>query len=223
MKPTFRVSTLALTSLIACAFGTLSAKDGVAMKDGKMMTVKDGNKAAMTEDATVKDGSKVMKDGSVVAADGTKWSLKNGEMIDWDGKFSVHFVKDGVVKKDGKVWAIKAGENSEVSGEVSLSDGTKVMAGGEVVSKDGKKWELSDGDAILQDGRVVTEGSVVGWGEKPLVTADCAGTPLKEEKKFSNGNKVMADGVIAFSDGKSGKLQDGDVIQKDGTYLPMAK
>lgn len=223
MKSTFRTSAFAFTSIFLSALGALSAKDGIVMKDGKMVAIKDGNKTEMTQETTLKDGSKVMKDGSVVGADGAKWSLKNGEMIDWDGKFSIHFVKDGVVQKDGKVWAIKAGEKSEVSGETILSDGTKVMVGGNVVSKDGKKWQLNNGDAILQDGRGVMEGSVVGWGEKPFMTADCAGTPLKEEKKFSNGTKVMPDGTIVFADGKSGKLQDGDVLQKDGTYLPMGK
>jgi hypothetical protein len=223
MKSKSRIGVFAITAIIVSSFATLSAKEGVAMKDGKMMTVKDGEKAEMTEDVTLKDGSKVMTDGSVVSGDGTKWSLKNGEMIDWDGKFSVHFVKDGVVQKDGKVWVIKAGEKSELSGETTLSDGTKVQADGDVVSKNNKEWELSDGDAILQDGRPVTEGSVVGWGEKPLLTDDCAGTPLKEEMKFPNGNKVTAEGAIAFSDGKTGKLQDGDVIQKDGTYLPAGK
>ncbi len=213
------------STLLALMVGAsiAAAKDGVAMKNGKMMTVKDGEKTEMTDDKTLKDGTKVMKDGSVVSADGTKWSLKDGEMIDWDGKFSVHFVKDGVLRKDNKVWEVKAGEKSEASGEITLSDGTKVMADGEVISKDGKKWQLNDGDAVMQDGRVVAEGSLVGWGEKPLVTDDCAGTPLKEEKAFSNGNKVQPDGTILFSDGNKGKLADGDVIQKDGTHLPATK
>ena len=223
MKLKLRIGTFAITAILASSFATLSAKDGVAMKDGKMVTVKGGQKTEMTEAATLKDGSQVMPDGAVVSGDGTKWSLKEGEMIDWDGKFIVHFVKDGVVQKDGKVWVIKAGEKSELTSETTLSDGTKVQADGDVVSKSNKEWELSDGDAILQDGRPVIEGSVVGWGEKPLLTEDCAGTPLKEEMKFPNGNKVTAEGTIAFSDGKTGKLQDGDVIQKDGTYLPAAK
>lgn len=212
-----------LIAFVALGAALASAKDCVAMKNGKMMTMKDGQKSEMTEEATLKDGTKVMTDGSVVSADGTKWSLKDGEMLDWDGKFSIHFVKDGVLRKDGKVWQLKAGDKSEVSGEAILSDGTKVMAGGEVISKDGKKWSMNDGDAILQDGRVVMEGSVVGWGDKPIVTEDCAGTPLKSDKSFSNGNKIQADGTILFSDGKKEMIKDGDVFQKDGTYLPAIK
>lgn len=212
-----------LLAFVTLGAALASAKDGVAMKNGKMMTVKDGQKSEMTQEQTLKDGTKVMTDGSVVSKDGTKWSLKDGEMLDWDGKFSVHFVKDGVLRKDNKVWQIKAGEKSEVSGETTLTDGTKVMAGGEVTSKDGKTWEMNDGDAILQDGRVVAEDSVVGWNDKPLVTDDCAGTPLKSDKSFSNGNKIQPDGTILFSDGKKGMIKDGDVIQKDGTYLPATR
>ncbi|WP_265595065.1 DUF6799 domain-containing protein [Haloferula sp. BvORR071] len=212
-----------LIAILAASMSLAVAKDGVAMKDGKVVTVKDGNKTELTDEATLKDGTKVMKDGRVVSPDGTKWSLKNGEMIDWDGKFSVHFVMDGVVRKDGKIWLIKAGEKSEVSGETTLTDGTKVQADGNVVSKENKKWEMDDGDAILSDGRPVVEGSIVGWGEKPLLTDDCSGTLLKSDKSFPNGNKVQPDGTILFSDGNKGKIKDLDVIQEGGTYLPAIK
>ncbi|MCW1886016.1 hypothetical protein OKA04_14860 [Luteolibacter flavescens] len=212
-----------LIAILAATIGFAAAKDGIAMKDGKVVTVKDGNKTDLTEEATLKDGTKVGKDGSVVSPNGTQWSLKNGEFLDWDGKFSVYFIADGVVRKDGKVWLVKAGEKSEVSTETTLTDGTKIMADGNVISKEGKKWEIDDGDAVFSDGRPVLEGSVVGWGEKPLIAEDCGGTVLEEEKSFPNGNKVQADGTILFSDGTKGKLGDLDVIQEDGTYLPAKK
>ena len=39
MKSKSRIGAFAITAIIVSSFATLSAKDGVAMKDGKMMTV----------------------------------------------------------------------------------------------------------------------------------------------------------------------------------------
>lgn len=61
-------------------------KDGVMMKDGKMMMMKDGKTSAMETETTLSNGSIVMPDGTVKMKDGKTMMLKEGECLDMDGK-----------------------------------------------------------------------------------------------------------------------------------------
>jgi len=64
-------------------------KDGVFMKDGKVMETMGGKTTSVMQDVMLKDGTKIMMDGTVVMKDGTKGMLKNGEMYDMDGMKSM--------------------------------------------------------------------------------------------------------------------------------------
>ncbi len=77
------VAALVLSSGLAVAMDTM--KDGVMMKDGKVMMMKDGKSMAMDKDMTMSDGTKVMKDGTVMKKDGSKMMMKDGESMDMSG------------------------------------------------------------------------------------------------------------------------------------------
>ncbi len=64
-------------------------KDGVFMKDGKVMETMGGKTAPLMKDVMLKDGTKIMMDGTVVMKDGSKAMLKNGELYDMDGMKSM--------------------------------------------------------------------------------------------------------------------------------------
>jgi hypothetical protein len=209
------------------AFATLTTlqaadKDGVAMKDGKMMTVKDGVKAEMTGDMVLKDGTKVTSNGTVTSSDGKTWTLKDGEFIDVDGTYMTQVVKDGVIRKDGKLMKVAGGKKTEQTTEMTLTGGSKVMPDGKVTSADGKVWELDDGDAILSDGRALLEGAIIFMDGKPLLFKDCMGQPIKEEISL-DGVKVRPDGAVTKKDGGEATLNEGDVIGPDGTWLAGTK
>ncbi len=194
-------------------------KDGVVMKDGKLMSHKDGENTELMEDITLKDGTKVTRTGNVTSPDGTTWKLQEGDLIADDGTFQTRVVTDGIVKKDGKIMSVRAGEKSELTAETTLSDGTKVMTDGSVISKDGKKWSLKDNDAILRDGRVLLEGSVIVKDGKPLLVKDCLGEPIKNEVSL-DGTKVRPDLAVTKKDGRGETaLKDGDIVKTDGTIL----
>jgi hypothetical protein len=53
-------------SLMAGEMKDDAMKDGVMMKDGKMMMMKDGKTMAMTHSMTMSDGTKVTKKGMVM-------------------------------------------------------------------------------------------------------------------------------------------------------------
>jgi len=61
-------------------------KDGMMMKDGKMMMMKDGKMMMMDKDMTIGNGTMVMMDGTVKMKDGKTMTMKDGEMIDMNGK-----------------------------------------------------------------------------------------------------------------------------------------
>lgn len=72
--------------------------DGVMMKDGKMMVMKNGETMEMAEEMKMNNGTMVMKDGSVKMKDGKTMMMKDGEMMDMKGK--MHTMKMDKMKDD---------------------------------------------------------------------------------------------------------------------------
>lgn len=62
-------------------------------------------------------------------------------------------IKDGVTMKDGKVWTVKYGKTTEMTQDIVLSDGSKVMTNGQVVMKNGTTKMLHDGESISSEGK----------------------------------------------------------------------
>src|SRR5215472_14956692 len=70
----------------------VAAMDGVVMKDGRMMMMKDGRATEpMTADITMPDGTKVTTSGVVKMRDGQEQQLNNGAMMLMNG----HLMKGG--------------------------------------------------------------------------------------------------------------------------------
>jgi hypothetical protein len=53
----------------------------IAMKDGEVMTVQNGEMKLLEEDVTMEDGTRIMMDGTVRMADGTTRRMKEGETL----------------------------------------------------------------------------------------------------------------------------------------------
>lgn len=58
---------------------------GVLMKNGTMMTVKDGQLVPMTQTVILDNGDQVMTNGQVIHKDGTKTTMEEGMSIDKSG------------------------------------------------------------------------------------------------------------------------------------------
>jgi hypothetical protein len=87
------------------AMAQTKMKDGVMMKDGKMMMMKDGKTMMMDKDMTMSNGTMVMMDGTVKMKDGKTMMMKNGQMMDMAGMMhskmkmkSSHMMKDTMSK-----------------------------------------------------------------------------------------------------------------------------
>lgn len=62
--------------------------------------------------------------------------------------------KDCIMMKDGKVVQMKDGNTTELTGDVTLSNGTVVSKDGTVKTKDGKTSMLKDGDCVYMNGKM---------------------------------------------------------------------
>jgi hypothetical protein len=91
MKP--RVNLMLVALAVAISLPRLvGAMDGVVMKDGHMMIMKDGRAIEpMTVDMTMPDGTKVTTSGVVKMRDGEEEQLNNGAMMLMNG----HIMKGG--------------------------------------------------------------------------------------------------------------------------------
>jgi hypothetical protein len=79
---------------------------------------------------------------------------------DMEGKKTHHTeqsgkkMKDCVMMKDGKMWVMKGGKTMEMSKEMTLANGTKVMTDGTVTMKDGKTMMMKDGESMMMNGKM---------------------------------------------------------------------
>ena len=60
----------------------MDLKEGMlALKDGRVMTVQNGEMKLLEEDVTMEDGSRVSIDGTVSLTDGTTRKMRDGETL----------------------------------------------------------------------------------------------------------------------------------------------
>lgn len=62
--------------------------------------------------------------------------------------------KDCVMMIDGEMFVLKDGKKTEMLKAVIMSNGTKVLANGEVYLKDGEKLKLENGDCVYMNGKI---------------------------------------------------------------------
>ena len=62
--------------------------------------------------------------------------------------------RNGVLMEDGTMYVLKDGTKSEMTKAVIMSNGTKVLANGEVYLKSGEKLILANGDFVSNSGKI---------------------------------------------------------------------
>ena len=88
----YRNITLAVVGLcLSLSFLAVPAmaveKDGVMMKDGKMVRLQDGKDIGrMDRETTMSNGTKIMMNGKMLMKDGKETQLQEGQTIMLDGK-----------------------------------------------------------------------------------------------------------------------------------------
>jgi len=126
--------------------------DYVALKDGKVVVVRDGQSETLTTPTMFPGNLKINPDGSCVYPDGSSARLVDGQMFRLDGT-SIP-AKDTVTLKDGQVVVQKSGKliplgPSQIMG---MNDGSRVRWDGTIVKPDGTTIQLQEGKTIFIDG-----------------------------------------------------------------------
>lgn len=108
------IGLLAFTTLALCSYAQDSTKmqdtsmssskhmmkDCLIMKDGQVMTVKDGQKTKLDRTMTLANGTTVAPDGTIKWANGKTKLLKEGQCIYMDGKMGKMNDKMGNMSQD---------------------------------------------------------------------------------------------------------------------------
>ncbi|MEP6952411.1 MAG: DUF6799 domain-containing protein [Ginsengibacter sp.] len=64
---------------------SVKSHEGVIMKDGKLLMMKNGQTTQLTTDLTLDNGAVVMSNGTLKSKDGTTTTLKEGDYVAMDG------------------------------------------------------------------------------------------------------------------------------------------
>lgn len=127
--------------------------DHVTLRGGRVLVVKDGEPALLTQNMTLPDGSVLRVDGTIQTG-GRIRRLLDGNVLTLEG--APLQAKDTINMKDGKVFVFKDGAqyNLQPAQIMVMNDGTRVQGNGTVTYRDGKVRSLRDGDALVVEGAV---------------------------------------------------------------------
>jgi hypothetical protein len=89
----------------------------------------------------------LMSTGSIFAQDDMSKKAHHTEQADKK-------MKDCIMMKDGKMWVMKGGKTMEMTKDMTLSNGSKVMTDGTVKMKDGKTMMMKDGESMMMNGKM---------------------------------------------------------------------
>jgi hypothetical protein len=145
--------------------GMLTSSDGsvepvidhVAMKNGKLILVQDGERTALDHEIVFPDGSKLLTDATLRTRDGRLKRVIDGELFKLDGEALPS--RDTITFQNGKVVVQKDGSLLTLSPNQSImmNDGTKAYGNGTVVLKDGSTVTLNDGQILTVEGVATTK------------------------------------------------------------------
>jgi hypothetical protein len=129
--------------------------DHVAMKAGRVIVVRDGQGAPLTESMTFSNNLRVTPDGSCVYPDGSRSRLADGQLFRLDGtsipaKDAVTLINGQVVvQKDGTLIPLKPVQI------IGMNDGTTVRGDGFIQKRAGAPTPLREGQTVLIEGLII--------------------------------------------------------------------
>ncbi len=131
--------------------------DHVAMKNGKLLLVQDGEASAVDHEIAFPDGSKLLPDNTLRTSDGRLKRLIDGDLLTLGGQplpsQDTISLQNGkvVVQKDGSLLTLRPDQS------MMMNDGTKALGNGTVVLKDGTTTALTEGQILKVEGVVTSK------------------------------------------------------------------
>jgi hypothetical protein len=202
----------------------VQSADQVLCKKGQMFAVRGGLVAAMTKPVTFPQNIVVFTNAAFRVDKGKERKLQDGQVLSADGMLtspdgSIVPVIDHVAARKGQVFVCQDGERSVPPENVRLRDGSMVTVDGYRVPPGRSPVKLLDGQMFRMDGvEIPAKDTVTLRGGKVRVQKD--GSPLDVEPgrslMMNDGTKVFGDGTIEFSDGKTRKVAEGEIVTLQG-------
>jgi len=126
--------------------------DYVALKEGKVIVVRDGQAETLTKAMAFPNHLNIAPDGSCVYPDGSRARLVDGQLFRLDG--TTIPTKDTVTFENGRVVVQKSGKliTLMASQIMGMNDGTRVRGDGTIINRDGTMTQLHEGQTVLIDG-----------------------------------------------------------------------
>lgn len=146
---------LASNGMLTSPDGTVvPVQDHLAMLDGRVNLVKDGDASPLTSTYRLPDGSRVQPGGEIIQPNGTIRRMLDGQFSKLDGVAIP--VTDTASLQDGKVVLFKDGGRLVLRPDqvMAMSDGTRVSGDGKVVRPDGATETLKEGEILKLPGVV---------------------------------------------------------------------
>jgi hypothetical protein len=129
--------------------------DHVAMKEGRVIVVRDGQAGPLTEPMIFPNKLNVAPDGTCAYPDGSHSRLMDGQLFRLDG--TAILSKDTVTLKNNRVVVQKEGKLITLLPVqiMGMNDGTRVRGDGLIQKHDGTTTQLGEGQTILVEGAIV--------------------------------------------------------------------
>jgi hypothetical protein len=128
------------------------AFDYVAMKEGKVIAVRDGEADTLTEAMVFPNKLTISPDGMCAYPDGNRMRLVDGQLFRLDG--TAILAKDTVTLKNGRVVVQKSGKLITLLPDqiVGMNDGTRIQGDGTIHRRDGSIIPLQEGKTVTVEG-----------------------------------------------------------------------
>ncbi len=134
---------------------------------------------------------------------------------------------DCVIMKDGKMWVMKDGKTMSMDKEMTMENGTVVMADGHYMNKGGEKMMLKNGQCINMDGKMMMADKDMGMDMdmhncvmmkdgKMMMMKDGKMMSMDKDMTMKNGTMVMTDGHYMTKGGEKMMMKDGQCIDMSG-------
>ncbi len=137
--------------------------DGYFFRDGRVMVYRNGNPTELTQETVFEDGSRLSVDGTLILRDGTRRRFRDNQYVTLDGRildrermnasYREQNTRDGYFMRNGKVMSFRNGNMTELTTETTLDNGTRIMADGTVIMKDGTRSRIGEKQWMSHDGR----------------------------------------------------------------------
>lgn len=198
--------------------------DQVRVADGKLVAVADGKSFTPTNIVSLPFKIRVMTNLTFTVDGGKPRKLEDGQVLSKDGTLqspdgSIMPVLDHVTQKDGKILVYRDGVATPVVGEVTLGDGSRILADGTYIDKSGRPTKLMDGQLVRLNGStLLATDTATLKGGKVIVQKDGSLITLghNQTMMMSDGTKVFGDGNVISRDGTSKSLAEGEILHIEG-------